>query len=80
LRLRHLFDNLSASYIADNRPNFFCSEALLEEHGSATLRFTGGYVLRLFPTGSRGEHWRVFALHNLESHVVCSADTDELAP
>lgn len=44
-----------------------------------TLQRPGGGVglVRLFPTGSRGENRRVFALHNLDSHVVCSADTDE---
>ncbi len=73
LRLRNLF-NCHDRKIVNNTQDFVCTEALLTEHGGATLRFTGGYTLRLFPTGSRGENWRVFALHNLESHVVCSAN------
>ena len=75
-RLRNLFDNPSAEYIANNRPEFVCTEASLEQHGSATLRFTGAYTLRLFPTGSRGEHWRVFVRRDLESHVVCGANSE----
>jgi hypothetical protein len=79
LRLRDLFNShdLALRKIVSSRTDFVCTEALLEEHGDATLSFSGGYKLRLFPTGSRGEHWRVFALHNLERHVVCSADTSE---
>ena len=38
--------------------------------GDLTIALTGGYVLRVFPSGSRGEQWRLFQRGDLESHYV----------
>lgn len=38
--------------------------------GGAMVFFTGGYVLVLFPSGSRGEAWRLFEPGSESPHMV----------
>jgi len=38
--------------------------------GGACIKLSGEIQLRLFPTGSRGESWRLFEKGDLESHYV----------
>jgi hypothetical protein len=44
--------------------------------GDLVLTMTGGFLLRAFPAGWRGERWRIFEKGNTESHRVCSGESD----
>ncbi len=44
------------------------------ECGDATIRLTGGYKLKLFVSGSRGEAWRIFRPGSDDSHFVVGED------
>jgi|SRR5579863_2149044 len=38
--------------------------------GDLTIVLSGGYTLRVLPSGSRGEQWRLFKRGDLDSHYV----------
>jgi hypothetical protein len=39
-------------------------------YGDIAIAMTGGYRLRVFPSGSTGEDWRLFEQGDLKSHIV----------
>lgn len=47
-----------------------------DDHGSASLALTGGFCLRIFPAGSRGEEWRLFRPSEGTGHFVVSGGGD----
>jgi hypothetical protein len=49
-----------------------------DEFGGAAIHFGQGYVLRLFPAGTRGEDWRLFRPKCAESHFVVTGGKAEL--
>ena len=74
-RLRDLFrdPDLSTRTITNNTGSLVCTGFDLESHGGVTIWLTEGYALRLFPTASRGEHWRLFQRGDTSTHVICGA-------
>ena len=69
LELLEGYDSRTKSPV--NRTQFFIVESIeSNNHGSVTIRFSGGYSLILFPAGSAGEDWRFFKHHQLEPHFV----------
>jgi hypothetical protein len=74
-RLREIFHDhdLSKRTIWNNTASLICTEYQLEVHGGVTIELSGDYVLRLFPSGSRGEHWRIFQKGDTNTHVICEA-------
>jgi len=78
-RLRELFEDQG---VQGERPrnrtaHLVVTGVEVDVYGGVVLELTGGYRLRAFPTASRGEHWRIFDLDNLNPHVVCSANRDD---
>jgi hypothetical protein len=48
-----------------------------DEYGGATIGFDQGFVLRLFPAGTRGEDWRLFRPKSDTPHfVVCAGHVE----
>jgi hypothetical protein len=43
-----------------------------DECGGASIHFIRGFVLRLFPAGTRGEDWRLFRPNTDSPHLVIS--------
>jgi hypothetical protein len=43
-----------------------------DEYGGAAITFGGGFVLRMFPAGTRGEDWRFFRPKTDAPHFVIS--------
>lgn len=41
-----------------------------DDFGEATIYLSGGYRLRIFPSSSKGEHWRLFQGATEEKHFV----------
>jgi len=73
-RLRELFrDPDSCGAIANNSALLTCTSFEVDALGSVVIGLTGGFMLRVFPAGSRGEHWRIFLKGDDESHVVCKS-------
>jgi hypothetical protein len=48
-----------------------------DDFGSAAIRFVHGFVLRLFPAGTRGEDWRLFRPNSGTPHLVISGGAVE---
>jgi len=46
-------------------------EANSDNFGDLLVVLSGGFRLRVFPAGSRGEFWRVFKKGDLDSHFIC---------
>lgn len=49
-----------------------------DEFGGASISFDHGFLLRLFPAGTRGEDWRLFQPETDVSHLVVSGGVVEL--
>ena len=48
-----------------------------DEFGGAAISFGQGFVLRLFPAGTRGEDWRLFQPKTDAPHLVISGGAVE---
>jgi hypothetical protein len=48
-----------------------------DDRGGVTLDLSGGYRLRLFPAGTRGEDWRIFRPDSESPHFVIAGGTVE---
>jgi hypothetical protein len=48
-----------------------------DEFGGAAISFGEGFVLRLFPAGTRGEDWRLFRPMSGAPHLVISGGAVE---
>lgn len=71
--------NMSADLVVEAiAPHEFGGIAILLGRGRANA-FSGGYKIVLFPTGARGEDWRLLQPSNLDSHfVVCGGKVEEI--
>lgn len=74
-RLRQLFQDkeLSAQPIRNQTMLLVCTGFEVDAYGGVGISLSGGYVLRLFPAVSRGEHWRIFQKGDVSTHVICEA-------
>ncbi len=73
LQLRHLlggYDERTHSLV--NHTGLLVVEAVTaDSYGGAVIHLSGNYRLVLVPTGSRGEHWRLFQPQSDAPHLVC---------
>ncbi len=65
------------SWFADNKQSLVVKRIDADEFGGASLRLDGGFVLRLFPAGTRGEDWRLLGPMTGASHFVVSGGVVE---
>jgi hypothetical protein len=64
-------DPITGSYM--NITNFLVVESVTaDSFGGATLYLSGDYRLVIFPSSSKGEHWRLFQAATNEKHFVMS--------
>ncbi|HET9906022.1 MAG TPA: hypothetical protein VFQ23_05265 [Anaerolineales bacterium] len=62
-------DPITGSYM--NVTNFLIVESIeSDDFGEATIYLSGGYRLRIFPSSSTVEHWRLFQPATEEKHFV----------
>lgn len=75
LRLREKFNDPlpSGGAIRNQSGDFRVTGVSSTAFGDLEITLTGQFKLRLFPSGSRGEFWRVFAKGDLTSHLVIEA-------
>lgn len=59
------------------RNELVVSKVEADEFGGAAISFHQGFVLRLFPGGSRGEDWRFFQPNTDNEHLVISGGAIE---
>jgi hypothetical protein len=60
---------ITGSYM--NVTDFLIVEATeADNFGEATIFLSGGYRLRIFPSSSKGEHWRLLQGATGEKHFV----------
>ncbi len=58
--------------LAQHGQSLVVREVDANDFGDATVAFDGGYVLRLFPAGTRSEDWRLFRPATDDPHFVIS--------
>jgi hypothetical protein len=68
------FDQLLARY-ADG---LIVQSVDADEYGGAAIGFANGFVLRMFPAGTRGEDWRLFRPKTDAPHFVIAAGEVEV--
>jgi hypothetical protein len=66
------YDSETASIVNDT-PRLVVKTVKLDKWGGATIALSGGYRLVLFPTGTRGEDWRLFQPRTNQPHLVSAA-------
>jgi hypothetical protein len=57
-------------WLAQNERSLVVKSVDADEFGGAAITFAQGYVLRLFPAGTRGEDWRLFRPNTDTPHFV----------
>jgi hypothetical protein len=57
-------------WLANNRVSLVIKTVEADEFGGAAISFDQGFVLRLFPAGTRGEDWRLFRPKTDAAHLV----------
>jgi hypothetical protein len=72
----NLQDALVKQWLAQNELVVASVDA--DEFGGAAISFSQGFVLRLFPAGTRGEDWRWFQPNRGARHLVISGGAVEL--
>ena len=73
MRLRQIFrdpDAVPKGTIRNRSGGFVVTNAVVNEPGDLNIELTGGFHIRAFPDGCKGEFWRVFKRHDLNSHLV----------
>jgi hypothetical protein len=80
-RLRDLLQDADRStrLIRNNTEVLIVEDADVDSYGGVVIKLTGGFRLRIFPAGSRGEFWRVFRKDDLDSHYVCEIAAESSA-
>lgn len=63
------YDPTTRSF-ANSGDTLVVEEVDADAYGSATLRMSGGYCLRVFPDGTAAEAWRMFRPESDEPHFV----------
>jgi hypothetical protein len=56
----NLQDTLLERWLREHEPSLVVKSVDADECGGASITFGGGFVLRMFPAGTRGEDWRLF--------------------
>ena len=70
-KLRSLFEDIDSAGVLQNRTALLLVEAAAtSQYGDLDLELSGGYRLRAFPAGSRGEFWRLFIKGEPDSDYV----------
>lgn len=62
--------DLDTPSFKENESSLLVNEISADCCGGATIRLSGGYSLVLFPSRTRGEHWRIFRPGDLSHFVV----------
>ena len=65
-------------WLAHNGVSLVVKSVDADQFGGAAINFGQGFVLRLFPAGTRGEDWRLFQPKSDTSHLVVSGGAVEL--
>lgn len=65
-------------WLAHNKLSLVVKSVDADEFGGAAISFDHGFVLRLFPAGTRGEDWRLFKPKADTAHLVVSGGAVEL--
>lgn len=72
-----LQDDRLESWLAENKMSLVVRSVDADEFGGAAIGFDQGFVLRLFPAGTRGEDWRLFQPKTDAPHLVISGGAVE---
>jgi hypothetical protein len=64
-------------WLAPNEWSLIVNHVDADEFGGAAISFAQGFVLRLFPAGTRGEDWRLFQPTTGAPHFVVSGGAVE---
>jgi hypothetical protein len=64
-------------WLADNQESLVVDNVAADELGGAVISLGKGFVLRLFPAGTRGEDWRLFQPKSDAPHLVVSGGAVE---
>jgi len=68
----NLQDARLQSWLAREKSPRIVTSVDADEYGGAAITFDQGFVLRLFPAGTRGEDWRLFQPKTGAPHLVIS--------
>ncbi len=74
----NLQDARLEAWLAQNKLSLVVKSVDADEFGGASVSFDHGFLLRLFPAGTRGEDWRLFQPTTDASHLVVSGGAVEL--
>jgi hypothetical protein len=66
-------------WLARHGSTIVVSNVDADDYGGASITFSPGFVLRLFPAGTRGEDWRLFRPKSGAPHFVVSGGKVEPA-
>ena len=66
------------AWLAQNKLSLVVKTVDADEFGGASVSFDHGFLLRLFPAGTRGEDWRLFRPKTDAAHFVVSGGAPEL--
>ena len=78
-RWPNLQDALVKQWLAQHESAFVVASVEADEFGGAAIGFNQGFLLRLFPAGTRGEDWRLFQPKTGAPHFVVSGGLVEPA-
>lgn len=68
----NLRDALVKQWLAQHESVLVVTSVEADEFGGAAISFNQGFLLRLFPAGTRGEDWRLFRPKTDAPHFVVS--------
>jgi hypothetical protein len=71
LKLREIFRDFENQPIYNQTTNFLVLDAVMAAVGDLVIGLSGGFRIRVFPAGSKGEFWRLFKKGDPDSHFVC---------
>ena len=74
----NLQDARVKQWLAQNQFSLVVKNVDADEFGGAAIGFGQGFVLRLFPAGTRGEDWRLFQPTTGAPHIVISGGAVEV--
>jgi hypothetical protein len=75
----NLQDARVKQWLAQHESSLVVKSVDADEFGGAAISFDQGFVLRLFPAGTRGEDWRLFQPKPNAPHLVVSGGVVEPA-
>jgi hypothetical protein len=74
----NLQDACLQRWLAHNEASLIVKAVDADDFGGAAVSLGQGFVLRLFPAGTRGENWRLFQPKTGAPHLVVSGGVVEL--